>query len=96
MVVEEIDRLKNLKVPTRRAFLSEMLCLAFPEDYPLLNRPVQTYLSDIKFKAPKGASEGSSYFDLAKKLRFSLLQNPNHPAKNLAELDAVIWLKYRK
>jgi hypothetical protein len=29
-------------------------------------------------------------------MRNSLLQNPNHPAKNLAELDTVIWLKYGK
>lgn len=94
VVVEEIDRLKKLKIPTRTAFLSEMLCLAFPDDYPVLNQPVRDYLSDINFKAPRGASEGSKYVDLAKKLRFSLLQNRNHPAKNLAELDAVIWLEY--
>ncbi len=94
VVVQEIDRLKLLKVPTRRALLTEMLCLAFPKDYPVLNKPVLSYLSDIKFKAPRGASEGSKYLDLAKKLRFSLLQNPNHPAKTLAELDTVIWLEY--
>lgn len=50
----------------------------------------------VKFKAPRGASEGARYVDLAKKLRFSLLQNPKHPAKNLAEIDAVIWLAFGK
>ena len=92
VVVQEIDRLKSEKIPTRRSFLSEMLCLAFPNSYPVLNKPVENYLAAINFKPPKGASEGSIYLDLAKKLRLSLLQNPKHPAKNLAELDTVIWL----
>jgi hypothetical protein len=94
IVVEEIDRLCKRNIPTRGAFLSEMLCLMFPNDYPLMNEPVQRYLADVQFKAPRGASEGVRFLDLAKKLRFSLLQNPKHPAKNLAELDAVIWLSY--
>jgi HKD family nuclease len=92
VVVQEIDFLHANRVPTRGAFLSEMLCLAFPNSYPVLNKPVKQYLSYIKFNSPRGASEGSRYLDLAKKLRLSLLQNPNHPAKNLAELDTVIWL----
>ena len=95
VVAEEIDRLKNIKVVTRKAFLSEMLCLAFPSEYPVLNKPISDYLKDIAFSAPRGASEGSKYIDLAKKLRFSLLQNKKHPAKNLAELDTVIWLAYK-
>jgi HKD family nuclease len=94
IVVEEIDRLHKNGVPARKAFLSEMLCLRYPDDYPLLNRPVHKYLKDVKFKAPHGASEGVRFLDLAKKLRLSLLQNPHHPAKNLAELDTVIWLQY--
>jgi HKD family nuclease len=102
VVVQEIDylapQLDNSSkvvrkgIPTRGAFLSEILCLAFPDSYPVLNKPVKAYLSHIKFKSPTGASEGSQYLDLAKKLRLSLLQNPKHPAKNLAELDTVIWL----
>lgn len=93
-VVEEIDHLSKSKVSTRKAFLSEMLCLAFPHDYPVLNQPVKDYLKAIKFRAPKGATEGGKYLDLAKKLRSSLLQNPQHSAKNIAELDAVIWRVY--
>lgn len=96
VVVEEIDRLHELGVPTRGAFLSEMLCLRFPEEYPVLNDPVKEYLKSVKYKAPRGASEGARFIFLAKSLRASLLQNPEHPAKNLAELDSVIWLKYSK
>ena len=95
-IAEEIDRLKQRRVVTRKAFLSETLCLEYPGEYPVLNKPVQDYLVAANFKAPRGASEGSRYIDLARKLRFSLLQNPNHPAKNLAELDAVIWQKFSK
>lgn len=96
VVEEEIDALHQKHVATRKSFLSEMLCLEFPEEYPVLNKPVQNYLAIVDFKAPRGASEGSRYIDLARKLRSSLLQNPGHPAKNLAELDAVIWLAYGK
>jgi hypothetical protein len=96
VVGSEIDWLRKQKVPTRGAFLSEMLCLRFPEEYPVLNQPVQDYLKAVKYKAPRGASEGSRFLFLAKTLRSSLLQNPDHPAKNLAELDTVIWLAYGK
>ena len=95
VVVEEIDRLANAgTVPARRAFLSEMLCLHFPELFPVVNKPVQSYLKDVGFKPSSQASEGDSYMTLTQTLRVSLQQNPNHPAKNLAELDTVIWLKY--
>lgn len=93
-VTEEIDRLHALNVPTRGALLTEFLCLTFPNRYPVLNKPVKRYLSEIKFKSPRGASEGSKYIDLAKKLRASLKQYPNHPAVNLAELDTIIWRVY--
>jgi HKD family nuclease len=96
LVTDEIDKLAKFKNTGRTAFLSEILCLTFPDKYPVLNKPVHAYISDIDLKAPRGASEGSKYIDLAKKLRFSLLQNPKHPAKNLAELDTVIWLEYRE
>lgn len=92
VVIREIDRLSDLEIPTRQAFLSEMLCLAFPESYPIVNKPVLQYLKSIKFRAASGASEGAKYVDLARKLRRSLVASPKHPAKNLAELDAVIEL----
>ena len=96
VVASEIDWLREKKVPTRGAFLSEMLCLRFPELYPVLNQPVQNYLRAVQFQAPRGASEGSCFIHLAKTLRSSLRQNPGHPTKNLAELDTVIWLVYGK
>jgi HKD family nuclease len=96
VVRREIDNLKSTGNRARTAFLSELLCLELPKKYPVVNEPVETYLKRIQFKSPKGASEGAKYIDLAKKLRLTLLQNPDHPAKNIAELDAVIWLKYGK
>jgi len=96
VVVREIDRLKALKVSARTAFFSEILCLTFPDKYPVLNKPIWAYLGDIQFRAPKGASQGAAYVDLAKKLRLSLRENISHPAKNLAELDTVIWLEYHQ
>ena len=96
LVVAEIDDLAARGVETRRAFLSEMLCLAFPSEYPVLNQPVRDYMKAICFRAPRGTTEGGRYLDLAKKLRVSLLQNPGYPAKNLAELDSVIWRVYGK
>ena len=94
VAVAEIDRLARQKNSVRKAFLSEMLCLEFPELYPVLNQPVQLYLSDVKFRGSSGMSEGGRYLDLALRLRLSLDQNPKHPAKNIAELDTVIWLAY--
>ena len=60
------------------------------------NSGVKDYLKAIKFRGPRGASEGGKYLDLAKKLRMSLQQNPRHPAKNVAELDTIIWRVYGK
>lgn len=94
IVQGEIDNLASRKNPTRAALLSEMLCLTFPESYPILNAPVRRYLSSISFKGPRGASEGAKYIDLATKLRSSLQQNEGYPAKNLAELDAIIWNEF--
>lgn len=94
VVREELDRLAKMEIPSRGAFLSEMLCLRFPNDYPVLNKPVWEYFKAIKYKAPRNASEGARFIFLAKGLRLSLRQNPDHPAKNLAELDHVIWLAH--
>jgi hypothetical protein len=71
-----------------------MLCLNFPDKYPLINDPVHKYLSDIKFKSPRGFSEGARCIYCATMLRAALLQNPTYPAKNLAELDTAIWGQY--
>lgn len=94
VVAEEIDWLHSQNVSSRTAFLSEMLCLRFPTLFPIKNQPVLDFLEAIKFKGPRGASEGAAYVDLAQRLRVSLLANPKHPAKTIAELDAVLWLAY--
>lgn len=96
VVSEEIDQLSKGNVPTRGAFLSEMLCLRFPSEYPVLAKPVWKYLRAVKYKVPRNSSEGANFISLAKTLRASLLHNPEHAAKNLAELDTVIWLAYGK
>lgn len=91
VVREEIDRLHDSGNPARRAFLSEMLCLRFPREYPVLNGPVREFLVRNRFGAPHKSSEGAKYVDLAKKLRAALRADPAFPAKNLAELDVLIW-----
>jgi len=96
IVRAEIDRLAGLKVPTRGSFLSEMLCLMFPDEYPVVGYPIWEFLRHKKYKSLRGASEGSNYVRLALTLRSSIAQNPKHPAKNLAELDTVIWRAYGK
>jgi hypothetical protein len=96
VTIEEIDRLASEGVPTRRAFLSEMLCLRFPDLFPVINEPVQKYLAHAGFKELRGASEGARYLYLARTLRFSLVQAQDHPANTLAELDTVIWVKFGK
>lgn len=94
VVAQEIDRLHGLNVKSRTSFLSEMLCLQFPKLYPVKNKPVSDFLSDIRFKGPRGASEGAAYVDLAQRLRMAVRASKGHPARNVAELDAVIWLAY--
>jgi len=95
-VQQEMDRLADLRVPTRKALFSELLCLHFPKSYPLLNGPVEWYLEQNKFRAPRGSTEGGHYIDLSRKLRAALKQNPSHAAKTLAELDAVIFLEKKR
>ena len=92
VVSSEIDRLAEKKVPTRSALFSEMLCQFFPTEFPVLDGPVKEWLKQTNFAAPHGASEGAKYVDLAVKLRSALRQSKDSQAKNLAELDVVIWL----
>ncbi|MFA6178077.1 MAG: phospholipase D family protein [Candidatus Methylopumilus sp.] len=91
IVAREMDRLKDEGVSSRKAFLSEILCHYFPDSYPILNKPVKEWLRRQKLRPARGLTEGGKYIDLAIKLRLALHQNPTYEAKNLAELDAVIW-----
>ena len=100
VVVEEINKLAKVQtVPARGAFLSEMLCLRFQEIFPIINRPVKKYLEDVGFEPSSRLSEGDRYMCRAQTLRVALRQelwqDPTYPAKNLAELDAVIWEEYQ-
>jgi hypothetical protein len=74
-----------------RSRLSEMLCHYFPELYPISNKPVQKWLSHIKLRGRRGATEGQRYIDLAQKLRLAVQNEHPAGARNLAELDGAIW-----
>lgn len=95
-VADQLDKLSKLKVPARGSFLTEMLCLRFPSEYPVKNKPSKEFLKAIEFKGPRGASEGVSYVDLACRLRLALRLNKDYPARDLAELDTIIWKVYGK
>lgn len=92
VVVHEIDRLANLKIATRRALFSEMLCQFFPERYHVINKPVSDWLNSKDASISRRATEGVEYIRSARLLRTALNSVQGYPAKNLAELDAVIWL----
>lgn len=92
-VIRCIDDLKAKQIPTRRALLSELLCLMFPDDYPILNEPVARYVKQF-LKAPRGSTEGARYLYLASSLRAALRNHPKYPARDLLELDGLIW-KYQ-
>lgn len=93
IVAQQIDYLKEHKVSVRRSVFSELLCQEYPEKYPVLNKPVEKFLKDNRFKAARGSSEGSKYIDLSMKLRAVVAKQSE--IKNLAELDVLIQEKYR-
>jgi hypothetical protein len=95
LVVDLIDRLRTKKVPTRRSLLSELLCLYLPNEYPILNEPVASYLRG-RLKPPYGSSEGAKYLYIAISFRASLKAAPGYKARNLFELDGMIWEYQRR
>jgi hypothetical protein len=92
----ELDRLEHSKHPARRAFFTELLCLRYPELYPIDNDPFARFLSASRFRATRGAGAGARYVAKARWLRKLLASTPGYPAKNLAELDILLWRKYGK
>jgi hypothetical protein len=90
LVIREIDRLHKAGNPMRGAWLSEMLCHYLPSLYPVSNKPVHIWLSRIKYRGRRGASEGQKYVDLAQKLRLAVQEDHPAGAQNLAELDGAI------
>lgn len=97
VVVVTIDKLANAGLPTRKALLSEMLCHFFSERYPVINGPVQLWIKKMKFRAPFGSSEGAKFMDMAEKMRAVITHNSTgtRRIRNLAELDCIIWEKYK-
>jgi len=90
IVIQQIDNLAQLGNPARGAWLSEMLCHYFPDFYPVRNSPVKKWLKANKWSGRRGASEGQRYVELAGQLRHAVQKRPAG-ARNLAELDTIIW-----
>lgn len=91
VVMLEIDRLDSIGITTRGALFSEMLCQFFPKRYYVLNSPIREWLGGTGVDTVRGASQGANYIRSARLLRVALSRAKTYPAKNLAELDAVIW-----
>ncbi|WP_343577870.1 phospholipase D family protein [Pseudomonas sp.] len=92
MVAEQINRMTDLRLPTRGALFSEMLCQFFPRRYHVLNGPVRGWLAGTGITNPRGAGRGERYINSARLLRAALHRAEGYPADNLAELDSIIWL----
>jgi hypothetical protein len=91
IVIQEIDCLHLARNPARRAWLSEILCHFYPELYPVMNTPIQKWLSKINLRPRRGATEGQRYIDLARTLRVTTTNSHPAGARTLAELDGAIW-----
>lgn len=96
LVKKEIDKLAKKNNPNRKAWFTEMLCHFYPDKYPLVNKPVETWLKHIRFRSPRKSSEGSRYIDLSIKLRQAVKENTTNNAKDLSELDGAISCWYFK
>lgn len=91
LVIEEMDRLSKAHNPVRKAWLSEMLCHFFPDLYPVENDPVRRWLRKIQYRGSRGFSWGNRYVELAHQLRGIITAKKSAGARNLAELDTIIW-----
>jgi len=90
IVRDEIDRLGKLGIPVRGAWLSEMLCHFFPDQYPLVDRPIKKWLAAQKWRPQRGSTEGARYVQFAKALRSAIRQAKQGP-RDMPEADAVAW-----
>jgi hypothetical protein len=95
IVMQQYDRLEDNKeiARVRKAFLTEMLCHYFPEDYPLWNNVLERWFKHVGLNAtrPRGLSAGQKYIWMAEHLRRVIEENPSYPANNIAELDHIFW-----
>lgn len=92
IVEQEINKLQKNKVSYRKALLSELLSLEYPDKYPLLNKPVEHFLKSLNRKIPK-STDGKFYIATSQILRDIL--SDIDKIKTLAELDVLIQSKYR-
>lgn len=91
VVVREINRMSDIFLETRGSLFSEMLCQFFPSFYHVANNPIKGWLRASGLVRPRGLSEGDKYIYAARHLRTALRRTKRYPAKNLAELDALLW-----
>ncbi|MFH1021776.1 MAG: phospholipase D family protein [Planctomycetota bacterium] len=94
VVRDEVDFLKKNKNVVRKAWLSEVLSRYYPTEYPLLAGPAWRWLAASHYSKPRGASEGATYLDIARKYRAYTARDKRY--RNLLELDCAIWKKYPK
>lgn len=90
LVARKIDELAEKKNPARHAWFSEMLCQFFPNLFPVINDPVQSWIDSLDWKFASGLTEGQWYIDFSRRMRAVVYQNRNL-VDNIAELDHVIW-----
>lgn len=90
LVAKKIDELEKTKNPARHAWFSEMLCQFFPDLYPVINEPVQSWIDSLDWEFESGMSEGRWYIELSRRMR-SVVRENKDLVKNIAELDHVIW-----
>jgi hypothetical protein len=97
VVSREIDKLSKSRNPARSAWFSEMLCHFFPgaqDGYPLKNAPVRHFLKQNHYRGTPGLTAGQRYAELGRQLRAAVAAKPKG-ARNLAELDTVIWAQFQ-
>lgn len=92
IVEKEINNLQKKDISNRKALLSELLSLEYPNEYPLLNQPVSDFLKSLNRTIPK-STDGKDYIVTSQILRDIL--SDMDKIKNLAELDVLIQSKYR-
>jgi hypothetical protein len=96
VVTEQLEKLSKSHNPVRKAWFSEMLCHFFPDLYPVENDPVRLWLRKIRWKGTPGLTWGNRYVELADQLREVVAAKKPAGARNLAELDTVIWAQSHK
>lgn len=91
VVIRELNRMGDISLATRGSLFTEMLCQFFPSVYHVANSPINDWLRASGLVRPRGLSEGDKYIYAARHLRTALRRTKDYPAKNLAELDALLW-----